>query len=320
MHILNNMNSMQMKSVFCDQDPLAFVANQQMTPSHFKAYQSLYNNPQLQQQFSPSQYGSIHPNQHYSSTYPSQPQFNQSSVPPSYPYQSQMIIKPHLFAEPIFSLRDDPIAYLNKEMAFLTAVASSRVIVQQVQRRQGESYSGTGYKSNATSSGGNNASGQEKDPGVSDGQVVQTIIPNNAAFQTKDLDTYDSDCDDILNAKAVLTTNICNYGFDVFSEDLKAQIQDKVFVITSLKNNLRKLKGKEIVDIAAQTPYANTIVPGMFKLDLDPLAPKLLQNREAHIDYLKYTQEQADILQGIVEQAKAKQPLDNALDFACKHA
>nr|GEX18058.1 hypothetical protein [Tanacetum cinerariifolium] len=58
----------------------------------------------------------------------------------------------------------------------------------------------------------------------------------------------------------------------------------------------------------------------MFKLDLDPLAPKLLQNKEAHIDYLKYTQKQADILQGIVKQAKAKQPLDNALDFACKHA
>ncbi|GKB79240.1 hypothetical protein Tco_0946135 [Tanacetum coccineum] len=54
---------------------------------------------------------------------------------------------------------------------------------------------------------------------------------------------------------------------------LKAQIQDKVFVITSLKNDLRKVKGKEIIDIAAQIPSANTVVPGMFKLDLDPLAP-----------------------------------------------
>ncbi|GKC94329.1 hypothetical protein Tco_1159771 [Tanacetum coccineum] len=35
------------------------------------------------------------------------------------------------------------------------------------------------------------------------------------------------------------------------NEDLKAQIQDKVFVVTSLINDLRKLKGKEIVDIAA---------------------------------------------------------------------
>ncbi|GJX86892.1 hypothetical protein Tco_0337666 [Tanacetum coccineum] len=85
------------------------------------------------------------------------------------------------------------------------------------------------------------------------------------------------------------------------NEDLKAQIQDKVFVITSLKNDLRKVKGKEIVDIAAQIPSANTIVPGMFKLDLEPLAPRLLQNREAHIDYLKYTQEQADILWEIVK-------------------
>ncbi|GJT14301.1 retrovirus-related pol polyprotein from transposon TNT 1-94 [Tanacetum coccineum] len=64
----------------------------------------------------------------------------------------------------------------------------------------------------------------------------------------------------------------------------------------------------------------SNIALGMFKLDLDPLAPRLLQNREAHIYYLKHTQEQADILQGIVEQAKAKQPLDNALDLACKHA
>ncbi|GKE62236.1 hypothetical protein Tco_1512603, partial [Tanacetum coccineum] len=80
------------------------------------------------------------------------------------------------------------------------------------------------------------------------------------------------------------------------NKDLKAQIQDKFFVITSLKNNLRKLKGKEIVNIDVQIPSANTIVPGMFKLDLEPLVPRLLQNREAHIDYLKFTQEQADIL------------------------
>ncbi|GKA55731.1 hypothetical protein Tco_0754803 [Tanacetum coccineum] len=59
-----------------NQDPLALVANYQMTPSHFNTYQSSYNNPQFQQQFSPSQspqYGSIHPTQHYSTTFPSTP-------------------------------------------------------------------------------------------------------------------------------------------------------------------------------------------------------------------------------------------------------
>nr|GEU68295.1 retrovirus-related Pol polyprotein from transposon TNT 1-94 [Tanacetum cinerariifolium] len=506
-----------------NQDPLAFVVNQQMTPSHFNTYQSSHNNSQLQQSFSPSQ----------------------------------------CFAVLIFSLRDDPNACLNKAMTFLTVVASS---------------------SNATSSEGNNVSGKTRvvkcyncqatlaeareagqildeeqlaflaDPGVLNGQAIQTIIPNNAGFQTEDLDAYDSDCDDISNAKAVLMANISNYGSNVISkkaqrikptlydgivvstkhvampvidddetlileeesqskmfekernleaikqkisnkpidyvklnklyedfgkrfvpqqelsadeafwyhmlnlstkssdalpvkiealkelskvslvlklhlanfdkvvkirtapnartedeweikhtkavfnneiilflkslkdifnmfdidllneiiekdescdnqnaleipdilkimslklvykkktlpftrvrtkeqsdylidkmnlksaknEDLKAQIQDKFFVITSLKNDLRKLKRKEIVDIPAQTPSANTIVPGIFKLDLDPLAPKLLRIREAHIDYLKYDLEQADILRRIVKQAKAKKPLDNTLDF-----
>ncbi|GKC36264.1 retrovirus-related pol polyprotein from transposon TNT 1-94 [Tanacetum coccineum] len=58
----------------------------------------------------------------------------------------------------------------------------------------------------------------------------------------------------------------------------------------------------------------------MFKLDLVPLPPRLVQNREVHINYLRNTQEQANILREIVEQAKAKQPLDGNLDLACKYA
>ncbi|GJW25701.1 retrovirus-related pol polyprotein from transposon TNT 1-94 [Tanacetum coccineum] len=182
---------------------------------------------------------------------------------------SELTLVDSSFAVPVFSLGDDLIACLNKAMAFLTVVASSRfpstnnqlrtslnprnhvtiqdgrVTVQQVQWRQEQSYSGTGYKSNATSSGGNNKSGcqgllnattanvkdiwlgnalslsdqgMQHDPGVPDDQAVQTIILNNTAFQTKDLDTYDSDCDDISNAKAVLMANISNYGSNVISE------------------------------------------------------------------------------------------------------
>ncbi|GKB60596.1 hypothetical protein Tco_0916782 [Tanacetum coccineum] len=78
--------------------------------------------------------------------------------------------------------------------------------------------------------------------------------------------------------------------------DLIGQIQEKVFVTTTLQNELRKLKGKIMLDNAATITKATTIAPGMFKLDLDTLAPRLLKNRDAHIDYLKYTQEQADIL------------------------
>ncbi|GJU11132.1 hypothetical protein Tco_1133528 [Tanacetum coccineum] len=71
--------------------------------------------------------------------------------------------------------------------------------------------------------------------------------------------------------------------------DLNAQLQEKVFVITTLKNDLRKLKGKDIVDNAAQVSNATTISPGMYKLDPLILAPKDKNNRETHIYYLKHT-------------------------------
>nr|GFC39083.1 hypothetical protein [Tanacetum cinerariifolium] len=42
------------------------------------------------------------------------------------------------------------------------------------------------------------------DAGITEVQVAQQTIPQNLAFQTKYLDDYDSDCDDISSAKAVL--------------------------------------------------------------------------------------------------------------------
>ncbi|GJX88071.1 retrovirus-related pol polyprotein from transposon TNT 1-94 [Tanacetum coccineum] len=61
------------------------------------------------------------------------------------------------------------------------------------------------------------------DPCILDGQAAQKILPNVVAFQTEDFDTYDSECDDVSNAKMVLMANLSNYGSDVISE---AAVQD----------------------------------------------------------------------------------------------
>ncbi|GJY86602.1 retrovirus-related pol polyprotein from transposon TNT 1-94 [Tanacetum coccineum] len=100
--------------------------------------------------------------------------------------------------------------------------------------------------------------------------------------------------------------------------DLNAQIQEKVFVIT-LKNDLRKFKGKDIVNNAAQASNATTIAPGMYKLDPVTLAPKDKNNKETHIYYLKHTMEQAVILKEIVEQSKSLNPLDSVSYSTCKY-
>ncbi|GJZ71660.1 hypothetical protein Tco_0635511 [Tanacetum coccineum] len=56
------------------------------------------------------------------------------------------------------------------------------------------------------------------DPRIAEVQVTQQIIPHNSAFQTEDLDAYDSDCDDLSSAKAVLMANLLSCDLVILSE------------------------------------------------------------------------------------------------------
>ncbi|GKC94424.1 retrovirus-related pol polyprotein from transposon TNT 1-94, partial [Tanacetum coccineum] len=98
--------------------------------------------------------------------------------------------------------------------------------------------------------------------------------------------------------------------------DLNVSLQKKDLVITTLKDELRKLKGKDLAD---NVVTKHTISLEMLKIDVEPIAPRLLNNRIAHSDYLRHTQEQAAILREIVEQGKLQNPLNNSLDSACKY-
>ncbi|GKA98048.1 hypothetical protein Tco_0825942 [Tanacetum coccineum] len=98
--------------------------------------------------------------------------------------------------------------------------------------------------------------------------------------------------------------------------NLNASLQEQGVVITALKNELRKLKGK---DLAVNVVTKNIIDPEMLKIDVKPINPRLFNNRTAHSDYLKHTQEEAVILREIVEQGKSQNPLNNSLDSACKY-
>ncbi|GJR68505.1 retrovirus-related pol polyprotein from transposon TNT 1-94 [Tanacetum coccineum] len=80
------------------------------------------------------------------------------------------------------------------------------------------------------------------------------------------------------------------------------------------QNELRKLKGKDLADYVVTK---NTITPEILKIDMEPIAPRLLNNRTTHSDYLRHTQEQTAILRKIVEQGKSQNPLNNSLDSAC---
>ncbi|GKD44070.1 hypothetical protein Tco_1268715 [Tanacetum coccineum] len=65
---------------------------------------------------------------------------------------------------------------------------------------------------------------------------------------------------------------------DQFDSIRKTRVKSKEH---SLKNKLRKLKGKNVVNTAVSKANA-TIAPGMFKLDIEPISPRLKNNKDAH--------------------------------------
>ncbi|GJT06717.1 hypothetical protein Tco_0841179 [Tanacetum coccineum] len=85
--------------------------------------------------------------------------------------------------------------------------------------------------------------------------------------------------------------------------DLNASLQEKVLVITALKDDLRKLKGKALVDNDVTKHPTN---PEMLKIDVEPITPKLLNKQTAHSLYIKNTQEEATFLRDLVEHVKSK--------------
>nr|GEV43278.1 integrase, catalytic region, zinc finger, CCHC-type, peptidase aspartic, catalytic [Tanacetum cinerariifolium] len=112
-------------------------------------------------------------------------------------------------------------------------------------------------------------------------------------------------------------------GFDVVVKErttttaiTEGSLQEKVLVITALKDDLRKLKEKAL---ANDDVTSRSIAPEMLKVDVEPLAPKLLNNRTVHSDCLRHTQKQATILREVVKQGKSQNPLNNSLHYACKY-
>ncbi|GJS18229.1 hypothetical protein Tco_0412701 [Tanacetum coccineum] len=82
------------------------------------------------------------------------------------------------------------------------------------------------------------------------------------------------------------------------------------------KNDLRKLKGKALVNDAVTK---DTSDPEMIKMDMEPITPKLLNKRTARSAYIKHTQEEVAVLRDLVKHIKANYPPDPKLESAFRY-
>ncbi|GJX32331.1 retrovirus-related pol polyprotein from transposon TNT 1-94 [Tanacetum coccineum] len=146
-----------------------------------------------------------------------------------------------------------------------------------------------------------------------DHRVTKLIAENEHLKQTyKQL--YDSikparvrskeQCADLTNQVNLKSVEISN---------LNACLQEKVLVITTLKDELRKLKGKDLANNEV------THHPSDPEINTEPITPKLFNKRPAHSAYIKHTQEEAVVLRDLVDHIRANYPLDPTLESSYKY-
>ncbi|GKC61145.1 hypothetical protein Tco_1088743, partial [Tanacetum coccineum] len=131
---------------------------------------------------------------------------------------------------PIFNTSDDPIASLNKAMAFLSITFASCFPQTNNHLRTSSNPRNQATIQDGRGANRNGAAGQarvvkcyncqeEEDNGDTFTPVqASQEIPSPAAFQTDDLDVFYSDCDDVPSTKAFLMANLSSYNSDVLSE------------------------------------------------------------------------------------------------------
>nr|GEY67063.1 protein DOG1-like 3 [Tanacetum cinerariifolium] len=139
---------------------------------------------------------------------------SQSSIPqleyaPTVNQQPQQPKFPQLdsgLTIPVFKQGDDPIDAINHMMSFLYQLSSHVAILLPT-----------------------------TNPRIAKGQATQTVITHNVAYQDDDLDAYDSDCDELNNAKVVLMANLYHYGSDALAEKAQ-QLEPKLYDGNVIKN------------------------------------------------------------------------------------
>nr|GEX78806.1 hypothetical protein [Tanacetum cinerariifolium] len=84
--------------------------------------------------------------------------------------------------------------------------------------------------------------------------------------------------------------------------------------VANLKNenmNLKNCVSKATVNpqVSARDKHA---------IDVEPIIPRLRNNRDAHLDYLRHLKESVETIYDIVEEAKVVRPLDRSIVSACR--
>ncbi|GKC20795.1 putative ribonuclease H-like domain-containing protein [Tanacetum coccineum] len=89
-------------------------------------------------------------------------------------------------------------------------------------------------------------------------------------------------------------------------------------MLTQIENLKAQLEGN--LKVAARISVKTKVLaPGMYAIDVEPIPPRLKNNRNAHLTYINHLKESVETVREIVDEARVVKPLDNTLNYACQY-
>ncbi|GJW56392.1 hypothetical protein Tco_0103123 [Tanacetum coccineum] len=154
------------------------------------------------------------------------------------------------------------------------------------------------------------------------GKLVPKVLPTKIQVQNKDLTVKVNALQD-LNERFRAENEKFKQHYKELYDSLKLThaktIEKTTSLLDEIENLKAQLKGKmKCVTMPAEKP--KVLAPRMYAIDVEPIPPRNRNNREVHLDYLTHLKESVGTLCEIVEEARITQPLDYALEYACRYA
>nr|GFA99030.1 hypothetical protein [Tanacetum cinerariifolium] len=92
----------------------------------------------------------------------------------------------------------------------------------------------------------------------------------------------------------------------------------QVTALTTENVNLKAETLEKVNSVSKDQVKPNVLARGKHAIDVEPIVPRLRNNRDAHLDYLRHLKESVETIRDIVEEAKVVRPLDRSIVSVCR--
>nr|GFA01953.1 retrovirus-related Pol polyprotein from transposon TNT 1-94 [Tanacetum cinerariifolium] len=93
----------------------------------------------------------------------------------------------------------------------------------------------------------------------------------------------------------------------------RAKHIEQVTALTTENANLKAQILDTIKSVSKEHVKSKVLAPGKYAIDVEPIVPRLRNNRETRLDYLRHLKESVETIRDIVEEAKVVRPLDSLI-------